>query len=275
MPSKADLPCADCGKLMWRGTTSLPEGQARCQPCRRLRGASRAKTASEIYRSTPIECPQCARTFTPGRTTQTYCTKACSREASRRYATCPDCGKRLGCYRSERCTPCAMRRRNGWQGGRELVHLAGDIPPLPKKRKPRAPKARRNERVWYSGMCAHCGKGYADIYWRSTCSAECSEQHAKAVRNEAKLRRRALMRDAYISPVNRRQLFERDNWTCQICHEPVERDKVVPHPKAPTIDHVIPLARGGTHEMANAQCADFLCNATKSDRTDWSPALVV
>lgn len=35
MPRHPDLPCAGCGRLMWRGTTSLPEGQARCRECRR------------------------------------------------------------------------------------------------------------------------------------------------------------------------------------------------------------------------------------------------
>lgn len=34
MPGKPDLPCADCGKLMWRGKGVLPEGQARCRECR-------------------------------------------------------------------------------------------------------------------------------------------------------------------------------------------------------------------------------------------------
>lgn len=31
-----DLPCAVCGHPMWRGTKSLPEGQAICHPCRRV-----------------------------------------------------------------------------------------------------------------------------------------------------------------------------------------------------------------------------------------------
>lgn len=30
-----DLPCAVCGKLMWRSSTALPEGKATCRDCRR------------------------------------------------------------------------------------------------------------------------------------------------------------------------------------------------------------------------------------------------
>lgn len=48
MPRRPDMPCADCGELMWRGTGVLPEGQARCRKCRTLdpqyvHGATRYK----------------------------------------------------------------------------------------------------------------------------------------------------------------------------------------------------------------------------------------
>jgi hypothetical protein len=39
VPRKPDVPCADCGVLMWRGSGSLAPGQARCRPCRRARPA--------------------------------------------------------------------------------------------------------------------------------------------------------------------------------------------------------------------------------------------
>ncbi|WP_410666040.1 HNH endonuclease [Amycolatopsis sp. lyj-84] len=53
---------------------------------------------------------------------------------------------------------------------------------------------------------------------------------------------------------------------CQLCGKKVRTDVVVPHPLAATIDHVIPLARGGRHEMSNVQTAHFLCNSLKGDR---------
>jgi 5-methylcytosine-specific restriction endonuclease McrA len=40
----------------------------------------------------------------------------------------------------------------------------------------------------------------------------------------------------------------------------------VPHPMAPTIDHIVPLSKGGTHEPINCRTAHFLCNSTKGDR---------
>ncbi|MEO6627619.1 MAG: HNH endonuclease signature motif containing protein [Aquihabitans sp.] len=69
-----------------------------------------------------------------------------------------------------------------------------------------------------------------------------------------------------MAPVFRYKIYERDGWKCKICRKAVKRDAVVPHPMAPTIDHILPLAAGGTHEPANVQCAHFLCNAQKGDR---------
>ena len=91
------------------------------------------------------------------------------------------------------------------------------------------------------------------------CSLRCAKSHGRE-------KRRAVKRNAFVANVNRRDIYERDNWTCQLCHKKVDPTKKVPHPKAPTIDHIVPLAAGGSHEPANAQCAHFLCNATKGDR---------
>ena len=38
MARKPDVPCAACGKLLYRGRGSLTPGQMTCQPCRKQRG---------------------------------------------------------------------------------------------------------------------------------------------------------------------------------------------------------------------------------------------
>lgn len=40
MPRRPDLPCAGCGTLLWRSTSSLPAGQAMCRECRAARRVS-------------------------------------------------------------------------------------------------------------------------------------------------------------------------------------------------------------------------------------------
>lgn len=41
--------------------------------------------------------------------------------------------------------------------------------------------------------------------------------------------------------------------------------KPVPHPKAPTIDHILPISKGGQDVHANIQLAHFECNWRKGD----------
>lgn len=43
-----DLPCAHCGKLLWRTKTSLPKGQAMCHVCRRAGRSFKHGTATAV-----------------------------------------------------------------------------------------------------------------------------------------------------------------------------------------------------------------------------------
>ena len=79
-------------------------------------------------------------------------------------------------------------------------------------------------------------------------------------------KRRALKHNAFVSSVNPTAIFERDNWTCKLCGRPVDRTVDHRHWDYPTIDHVVPLNKGGTHEPSNVQCTHFGCNNRKSDK---------
>jgi 5-methylcytosine-specific restriction endonuclease McrA len=79
-------------------------------------------------------------------------------------------------------------------------------------------------------------------------------------------RRRARLADAFVEDVDRLRVFEADGYRCHICRKMTNPARQVPHPKAPTIDHVIPLGRGGTHEPSNCRTACFSCNSSKGDR---------
>lgn len=54
---------------------------------------------------------------------------------------------------------------------------------------------------------------------------------------------------------------------CGICGRPVDKSIKYPHPMSPTIDHIIPLAKGGDpSDISNLQLAHFCCNRQKSDK---------
>lgn len=56
----------------------------------------------------------------------------------------------------------------------------------------------------------------------------------------------------------RRRVKDRDNSTCQYCGRIVEKG---------TVDHVLPLAQGGTDELDNLVWACKGCNGSKGNRT--------
>lgn len=60
-----------------------------------------------------------------------------------------------------------------------------------------------------------------------------------------------------VPPVNRREVLRRDNHACQYCGS---------H-KHLTLDHVIPVSKGGLHTWDNVVTACEQCNQRKSDRT--------
>lgn len=64
------------------------------------------------------------------------------------------------------------------------------------------------------------------------------------------------------------QIYERDGWRCHLCLGRIKRTAVVPHPLAPTIDHLIPIADGGPDAPSNVRAAHFLCNARRGTGGD-------
>lgn len=75
--------------------------------------------------------------------------------------------------------------------------------------------------------------------------------------------RRAMIAGARVERFSSTQVFERDHWICYLCGDPVNRDAEWPAPNGPSVDHVIPLVRGGEHSLANTRCSHLGCNLSK------------
>ena len=186
-----DLPCADCGKLIWRGSNSLPEGQATCHDCRAKRkgfaSAAERSSAHGGKRGPERPCPVCGEPFRPCRTgrTEDGWTNVCSKH-------------------------CENIRR----ADMEFDPYPKDVP--------------------------------------------------VADRNRLRLKRkRAMRRAAFVEKVDRLAVFERDNWICHICGEPVDKTLSGTDPMAPSIDHIVPFLKGGKDCYDNVALAHFGCNARK------------
>ena len=65
-----------------------------------------------------------------------------------------------------------------------------------------------------------------------------------------------------ISGKTRLDVFERDDYRCQMCGRTVD-DGIKLH-----IDHIVPFSKGGSNEMDNLQVLCHECNLAKHDRMD-------
>ena len=76
---------------------------------------------------------------------------------------------------------------------------------------------------------------------------------------------------AYDKSISLKKVMERDNGICKLCGQPINKadfsSKSV-GPLYPTIDHIIPLSKGGGHTWDNVQLAHMYCNSTKGDRVE-------
>ena len=186
--------------------------------------------------------------------------------------TCEECGReaKVTAPNARYCSiQCAGRAKVRIARDRRMPVLHPAPTPmshLPAKHPVRRPRQPRGDwwKILVYGPCATCGAAFMAVAASySTRSLYCSRACA---RSRSKAKRRAVKRDAYVADVNRRAIFERDGYRCQLCRRLVDRKRKAPHPRAATIDHIIPLARGGTHEPANCQTACFKCNCLKSDQ---------
>ena len=121
--------------------------------------------------------------------------------------------------------------------------------------------------------CPVCGK----ITTRKMyCSDECSHEHHWRLKNH---RRRIKLKEALVDKdIELPQLYRRDGCMCHICGGACdfedfkinENGYFVVGKTYPSIDHVIPLAKGGKHEWSNVKLAHHYCNTLKSDES-YSP----
>ena len=111
--------------------------------------------------------------------------------------------------------------------------------------------------------CEHCSKSCFRPPTKGQSPKYCGPQCAAlAVFN----RRRARKTDAFIEDVNRTEVFLADGYVCHLCDKKTDPTKSYPHPMSPTVDHVVPLSKGGLHERSNCRTAHARCNWAKQDR---------
>lgn len=104
------------------------------------------------------------------------------------------------------------------------------------------PKLRR-----VPSVCTDCGKSIK----ASTPSPVCSQCRSRSKRG------------IYIRDVERLAIYDRDEWCCGICSDPVDRELSGHHQWGPTLDHIIPRSLGGSDDPDNLRLAHRACNSRR------------
>ena len=169
---------------------------------------------------------------------------------------CPECGKHFETdieskkYCSQECARLGQLKK---------VHnlKAGKF--VPQKRK-----------------CKWCNKEFSTTFENQRqvfCSTECCKKYwlKQGVKNREERLRGAALVDFDISLS---KLCERDKGICYICGKPVNWDDhyskngyFIAGDMYPSIEHIIPISKGGEHSWSNVKLAHRRCNYLKSNRT--------
>lgn len=81
-------------------------------------------------------------------------------------------------------------------------------------------------------------------------------------------KRRALKLELPADNIRPLDVYERDEWTCGLCDGAVDRSVKYPDPFSPSLDHILPLSKGGHHLLENVQLAHLECNVRKGARVE-------
>lgn len=247
--------CQRCG-ASWAG--HRPNQKFCSDACGRIAGRERLRQPTEL------SCDHCTKTFVGvnwGKDAEhkhRYCSVACFGDAKRWAYMIRSVPIRWACRIEDR----------SWYIVRGRRRFQAEGPSCRVKERPAVIR-------WIAGRCPECSTLFVGRWhpkWPCRyCSDSCA--HRSAARVYRKLhgrsddhRHRARKFGVAYEPVSRCKLFERDGYRCGICGGMTDRGKKVPHPRAPTIDHIIPLSQGGEHSYLNTQCACFRCNTLKGAR---------
>lgn len=119
--------------------------------------------------------------------------------------------------------------------------------------------------------CEMCGVSYRQASpTYKTCGAACRGEFLRIKRakfyrvyGSTGNRKRARKYGVAYETIHYEKVFDRDEWLCGICGESVSKHLEYPHPLSASLDHVVPISRGGPHLYSNVQCAHLKCNVSK------------
>jgi len=124
----------------------------------------------------------------------------------------------------------------------------------------------RSNRMTATAECGECHSvfhPYSDRRLATYRCSWCAEVNEATYRSEATMRRRQAERSGDYG-ITWRSVGKRDGWTCHLCGESVDQAAGTAYvPKGATVDHLTPIALGGSHTWENVALAHRACNTSR------------
>lgn len=127
-----------------------------------------------------------------------------------------------------------------------------------------------NSKQLMLSICKQCG--YLFIGNTLYCSKNCRDK-GHTNRKDRLRYERAKQNGKIDYTITLDKLIKRDNNICYICNRECNLNDYIYNENTfiagnyyPSIDHVIPIAKGGTHEWDNIRLAHRICNSLKGDK---------
>jgi 5-methylcytosine-specific restriction endonuclease McrA len=85
-------------------------------------------------------------------------------------------------------------------------------------------------------------------------------QRSLIKRERARRRTDAIRANGPVERYTRQEIGDRADWICGICNDPVDPTSEHPDPLSPSVDHIVPIALGGTDTRDNVWITHWGCN---------------
>jgi hypothetical protein len=153
------------------------------------------------------------------------------------------------------------------------IDCPADVPRRGKQGPKRCPDCKRAHLRRYQASCRPKpgDAGYEEYLQTHRVYSRSWQKRNPDKGRERVSRRRASKAGVDSEPYNRNDIFERDGWICQLCHEPIDPDATyridgLYNPRYKSIDHIVPLIQGGPDTPDNVQASHQICNSTARDK---------
>lgn len=240
--------CLHCGGIILAPHLRGPTRKYCSDGCRRKADAAKKRTRQQ--ETGGRGCEQCGKRLNrlQEMTGRRFCSHECHHLSQRSLKgttrRCRVCGSAFEpCQKEQQCCSLACCKIAAGETRKQLLKETSEI------------------------ACERCGSTITSIHYNGPVRHKYCARCQREVESE-RSRQRRLATSQIVEEIVDYEVFERDGWICQICGESVDLVLRWPDRMSASIDHIIPITKGGIHSNENVQLAHLSCNSRKGKRVE-------